>query len=152
MASTSAPATMIAPTSAPMRLSRPPTSAGANALSPITTMVWSSPESSAISMPAKRIDRVEIDAALCRQQGVLPARAQSHAPPPEAQECEQSAIDQDGHDHHERRASRNPGAADKLDRGIGEPERLQRMLLRRRPDQHDQAAQQDADRDRGEDG
>ena len=34
--------------------------------------------------------------------------------------------------------------------GLVKPQRLQRMLLRCRPDQHDQAAQQDAERDRGE--
>src|SRR5207248_2296078 len=52
-----------------------------------------------------------------------------------------------------RRLSRPPtSAGDKLDRWIGELERLQRVLLRRRPDQYDDTPQQDADRDRGEDG
>jgi hypothetical protein len=102
--------------------------------------------------PGQGIDRVQVDAALRRQQRVLSCRAHAHAPAPEAQECEQPAIDHGGHHHHQRRAGRDRGAAEQPDRGVGEMQRLQRMLLRRRPDQHDQAAQQNADRDRGEDG
>src|SRR6478735_7885272 len=110
MASTSAAATMSEPRRAPMRLSRPPTSAGANALSPITTMVWSRPESSAMSMPA--IDPLRLESA------------QAHAPAAETQEREQPAIDHGGHDHHQRGAGRNARPADELDRGVGESERL----------------------------
>ena len=88
--------------------------------------------------------------ALCRQQRVLAGRPQSHAPATEAQKNEERGIDRHRRKHHQRRASRNASAADERDGGIGELERLQRVQLCRRPDQHDQAAQQNADRDTGD--
>ena len=94
---------------------------------------------------------MQIDAALRGEQRVLSGCTHAHAPAAKAQEEEQRAVDGDiGRDQH-RRPQRDARAADQHQRGIGDAKRLRRILLLRRPDQHDHAADQDAERDGGED-
>ena len=119
------------PARAPTRLSSPPTRAAGKALRPMMAMVWPSPESSAISMPAsapvsvesapgQRIDGVQVDAALRRQQRVLAGGAHAHAPAPEAQERQQGAVDERRRQHQQRRTERDARAARQRDGEVGD--------------------------------
>ena len=100
--------------------------------------------------PGERVDGVQVDAALRREQRVLPGGAHAHAPAAETQEAEQCRIDGGGREHQHGREGRDAGAAPQYDWRIVERERLRGILLLRRPDQHDEPAQQDAERDGGE--
>ena len=83
--------------------------------------------------------------------GVLTGCPHAHAPAAEPQECKEGSVDQGSHKNDQCRTSRDARSAKNRKRRIGEAERLQGVLLRRRPDEHDKAPQKDTKRDRGQD-
>ena len=95
---------------------------------------------------------MEINAALRGEQRILPGGAHAHAPTAEAQEAEQRAVSGKVGEHQHQRPQGDVPVAGQGEGRVGDTQCLRRVLLLRRPDQDDNAADQNAERDRGENG
>src|SRR5207247_2460136 len=123
MSSTSAADTTSEPTSAPARLSRPPTSAAGNALRPMTTqrsfeagIAGDQHPGHAAGKggkpPGERVNAVQADAALRRKERVLAGGAHADAPARAAQEGEEGAVGQRRGEYERKADCRDARAAD----------------------------------------